>query len=99
MNLFINRNRSVVGRCKDETLGRSKAFLAALSTFPLPGMSMCPGAQIICSALINGNFVLPNFCLRPQLVVKHEFWPQFVITDRKNDRAKKCVREDEWESA
>jgi len=47
MNLFINRNRSeFVGRCEEETLGRSKAFLAALLTFSLSGMPMYPGAQI-----------------------------------------------------
>jgi len=47
MNFFINRKRSeFVGRCEDETLGRSKAFLAVLSTFSLPGMSVCPGAQM-----------------------------------------------------
>ena len=40
MDFFINRKRSeFVGRCKDEALGRSKAFfVAALSTFSFPGM-------------------------------------------------------------
>jgi len=43
MDFFINRKRSeFVRRCEDETLGRSTAFLAALSTFSMPSMSMCP---------------------------------------------------------
>jgi len=47
MDFFINRNRSeFVGRCGDDSLGRSKAFLTALSTFSLPGMPMCPEAQM-----------------------------------------------------
>ena len=47
MNSFINRKRSeFMGRCKDETLRRSKAFLAALSIFSLPGMPMYPGARM-----------------------------------------------------
>jgi len=47
MSFFINRKRSeLVGRCEDETLGRSTAFLPALSTFSLPGIPMCPGADI-----------------------------------------------------
>ena len=47
MNFSINRRRSeFVGRCEDETLGRSKAFLAALSTFSLPETVMCHGAQM-----------------------------------------------------
>jgi len=46
MNFFMNRISEFVGRNEDETLGRSKAFLAALSTFSLPGMPMCPGAHM-----------------------------------------------------
>jgi len=47
MNFFMNRKRSeFVGRCEDKTLGRSTALLAALSTFSLPGMSMCPGVHM-----------------------------------------------------
>jgi len=47
MNLFINRKKSeFMGRCEDETLGRSKAFLATLSTFSLTGMPMCLRAQM-----------------------------------------------------
>jgi len=47
MNFFINRIRSeFVERCDDETLRRSMAFLAALSTFSLPGTPMCPGAHM-----------------------------------------------------
>ena len=43
MDFFINRKRfEFVGRCEDETLGRSTAFLVALTTFSLPGMPMCP---------------------------------------------------------
>jgi len=46
MDFFINRKRSeFVGGCEDETLG-STAFLAALSTFSLPGMPMYPGAHM-----------------------------------------------------
>jgi len=42
MDFFINRKRfEFVGRCEDETLGRSTAFLAALSTFSLPGICLC----------------------------------------------------------
>jgi len=44
---FLYRKRSeFVGRCEDETLGRSMAFLTALSTFSLSGMLMCPGAHM-----------------------------------------------------
>jgi len=47
MEFFISRKRSeFVGRCEDETLERSSEFLAALSTFSLPGMPMCPGAHM-----------------------------------------------------
>jgi len=47
MDFFIDRKRSeFVGRYEDETLQRSTAFLAALSTFSLPGMSLCPGAHM-----------------------------------------------------
>jgi len=47
MNFSIQRKRSeFVGRYKDETLGRSKTFLAALSMFSVPGMPMCPEAQM-----------------------------------------------------
>ena len=56
MHLFINRNRSEFeGRCEDETLERSKAFLAALSTFSLPGMPMCPGAHMNVRSVIGGE--------------------------------------------
>ena len=47
MDFCINIKRSeFVRRCEDETLERSTAFLAALSTFSLAGMSMCPGVQM-----------------------------------------------------
>jgi len=47
MDSFINGKRSeFVGRCEDDTLGRSTAFFAALSTFSLPGMPMCPRAHM-----------------------------------------------------
>jgi len=47
MDSFINRKRSeFVGRYEDETLWRSMAFLAALSTFSLPGMLLCSGPHM-----------------------------------------------------
>jgi len=43
MNFFVNRKRSeFAGRCEDETLGWSKAFLAALSTFSYRGDAHLP---------------------------------------------------------
>ena len=46
LNLFMGRTKSelLVWRYVDVTVGRSKAFLVALSTFSLLGMSECPGA-------------------------------------------------------
>jgi len=56
MDFFINKRRSeFVGRCEDETLGRITVFIAALSTFSLPGMSMCPGAHERDRGVIGGE--------------------------------------------
>ena len=56
MYFFINRKRSeFVGRCEDETSGRSTAFLAALSTFSLPGIPMCPEAHMNDMGVIGGE--------------------------------------------
>ena len=46
MNFFYKKRSEFVGRCEDETLRRSTAFLAALLTFSLPAMPMCPGAYM-----------------------------------------------------
>jgi len=58
MDFFINRKRSeFVGRCEDETLGRSTAFLAALPTFSLPGMPMFPGAHMNVIGVLEAKVV------------------------------------------
>ena len=47
MDFFIHRKKSeFVGRCEDETLGRTMVFLAALSTFSLQGMPKCLTAHM-----------------------------------------------------
>ena len=55
MDFLINRKRfEFVERCEDETLGRSTAFLPALSTFSLPGMPMCPGTHMNVIGVVRG---------------------------------------------
>jgi len=45
--IIMNRKRfEFVGRCEDETLGRSKDFWGVLLKFSLPRIPMCLGAKM-----------------------------------------------------
>ena len=53
-----------MGSCEDETLRRSTAFLAAVSTFSLPGMPIRPGAHMNVIGVLLEAKVVKRECMR-----------------------------------